>query len=294
MSLLRRFSGYLTTARDLRAGGVRLGSILVYPVARRMRGVNELHLRSGLQLVAPREEPLLSLFREVWVERRYLPARSSLAPDATIVDIGANVGVFAVWASLLVPLGRVFAVEPSRAMFAFLEKNIERNALTNVVAIPSAVSGTDGRSAFFSRGPGVMNTLYSVDNYQSRFQKLEDVDSVTLDTLFTRWRIDRCDLLKLDCEGAEYEILLNASPQAFRRIRALAVEYHVGLNEHRPEELVRVLASHGFQARIEPLQDIESGYLYASRRTLDLSCSVARRLDAERARDAGRDLPGPD
>jgi FkbM family methyltransferase len=263
MSLLRRVSGYVTAARDLRAGGVRLGSILAYPVVRRVRGVNELHLRSGLQLVAPREEPLLSLFREVWVERRYLPPRWSPAPDAMIVDIGANVGVFAVWASLLVPLGRVFAVEPSRAMFAFLETNIERNALTNVVAIPNAVSGTDGRTALFSRGPGAMNTLYSVDNYQSRFQKLEDVDSVTLDTLFTRWRIDRCDLLKLDCEGAEYEILLNASSQTFRRIRALAVEYHVGLNEHSPEELARVLASHGFQARIEPLQDIESGYLYA-------------------------------
>ena len=265
MSLLGRVSGYFAVARYLHAGGVRLRSIFAYPFIRRLRGVNELVLADGRRLRAPRDEPLLSLFREVWVEERYTCPAGRLEPDATIVDIGANVGVFTVWAAGVAPRGRVVSVEPSESSFTFLEENVARNALTNVSCVSFAVGGSNGRAAFFSRGPGVMNTLFSVDNYGSRFQKLADVDSISLETLFARHGVQECDLLKLDCEGAEYEILLGAPPETLRRVRSLAIEYHVGLNEHSPAELVSRLGSLGFETRLEPLQDVESGYLYAWR-----------------------------
>jgi hypothetical protein len=72
-------------------------------------------------------------------------------------------------------------------------------------------------------------------------------------------------LLKLDCEGAEYDILLNASGPLLSKIRQIAVEYHVGLTPHQPEELAERLERDGFETDLQPLVDEEGGYLYASR-----------------------------
>ena len=265
VTMLHRLSGYVATARDLRAGGVTWRSILSYPILRRVRDRNELLLDDGRCLVSPRQEPLLTLFREVWVQRRYLPPEVAVTSTATIIDIGANVGVFTVWAAALVPEGRVFAVEPARAMYASLQGNVARNELSNVITIQGAISHSGGRAVLFARGPGVLNTVFEADNYGSQFRKLEEVDTLSLDDLFARCGIGRCALLKLDCEGSEYDILLHASAATLERIGAMAVEYHVGLNEHSPDTLRRFLTQNGFRCRVEPPQDVEGGYLYAWR-----------------------------
>jgi hypothetical protein len=51
----------------------------------------------------------------------------------------------------------------------------------------------------------------------------------------------RGDLLKLDCEGSEYEILYSASEATLARIAAINMEYQVGLNQHHPAELQHYL-----------------------------------------------------
>ena len=265
MTILHRLSGYVAAARQLRAGGVIWRSILSYPILRRLRGRNELLLDDGRRLVSPRGEPLLPLFREVWVERRYLSAEFAVPPTATIIDIGANVGVFTVWAAALVPRGRVLAVEPSPAMYASLEENVARNNLANVATLRIAVSHSAGRRMLFARGPGARNTVFEADNYGSQFSRLQEVDTLSLDDLFATCGVGRCALLKLDCEGSEYDILLNSSADTIERIDAMAVEYHIGLNVHGPDDLHGFLTQNGFRCRIEPPHDVESGYLYAWR-----------------------------
>jgi hypothetical protein len=54
------------------------------------------------------------------------------------------------------------------------------------------------------------------------------VESITLDSIFARHRIEKCKLLKIDCEGSEYEILLGA--RCLDRVEYLAGEFHI--NEH--------------------------------------------------------------
>jgi hypothetical protein len=98
------------------------------------------------------------------------------------------------------------------------------------------------------------------------FRPLAHTEVVTLDELFERFAVWKCPLLKLDCEGAEYEVLLNARPETLKKIGNIAMEYHVGLNEHSPEQLVAFLGAHGFVVECLPLTDQESGYLYATRR----------------------------
>ena len=99
----------------------------------------------------------------------------------------------------------------------------------------------------------------------SAFREVARPAVTTLDELLRRLGVARCDLLKLDCEGAEYEILYGASEETLRAIDAITAEYHVGLNEHTVAELVRFLESRGFIVTSTPLLDPEGGYLYAQR-----------------------------
>jgi hypothetical protein len=111
-----------------------------------------------------------------------------------------------------------------------------------------------------------MHTLYDRDLLSNTFESLEPVRILTLDELFEKFDIKSCGLLKLDCEGAEYEILLNASDTTLHRIRNIAAEYHLGLNDHTPEQLADFLNGKGFEVTVLPKRSAEDGYLYAELR----------------------------
>jgi hypothetical protein len=66
-------------------------------------------------------------------------------------------------------------------------------------------------------------------------------------TFFERYQIERCDFLKLDCEGSEFEIILDSDPALMRRIDRIVMEYH----DHRSprfshHDLLRALERLGF------------------------------------------------
>jgi FkbM family methyltransferase len=247
--------------------GVRPMSALTYPVLRRVPPRhNRIALADGAVLVSPPDEQLVPLYEEIWVRRSYLPAGWRATSDATVVDIGANVGVFAVWAARCLRAARIVAVEPSAESAAALLANLDRNGVHRASVLQVAVGGTRGDATLRRRGPGAMSTLYERDLYGSDFQPAGTVRVITLDDLFAMFAIERCDLLKIDAEGAEYDILLEARPETLARVRHIAVEYHVGVNEHQPEELESHLEGLGFEVTRFPPLDVEGGHLHASRR----------------------------
>jgi FkbM family methyltransferase len=264
--ILHRIKGCVNTARTLLKGGITLPSLLLYPIRRRMPAPrNHLELKGGASLIGPPDEPMLTMVEEIWAKQCYLPPGFQFRPGQSIVDVGANIGVFAVWAATLNPQGRVFSVEPSPRMFRFLRDNVSRNKLNNLTILQAACAGKRGQTVMYSRGSEVMNTLYTRDNYGSTFSPSISIKAVTLADVFERFGIDTCDLLKLDCEGAEYEILFQSKKETLRRIANITMEYHLGLNDHTPGELAGFLESHGFSVQWSPPLDVESGYLSATR-----------------------------
>jgi hypothetical protein len=66
--------------------------------------------------------------------------------------------------------------------------------------------------------------------------------------------ITRCDLLKMDCEGAEYEILYNCPPDYLRRIDQIAMEVHRGDKEDQNiDALEKFFRQQGFRTRRKPV-----------------------------------------
>ncbi len=257
----------LRVALRLLKGGVSLSSVLLYPLRRRLahHPENRIKLYDGTSICSPASEELLHPFDEIWIERRYSPGGLGIAPGATVVDVGANVGVFALWA-VKCGAGRVIAVEPSPRMCEYLSRNVSSNHIQKITVVQAACGGQAGEAVLYSRGDEVLNSLYCRDSLGSQFRPLCRTPVLTLEDIFCRHGIETCHLLKLDCEGAEYDILLNAREETLQKIQAIAMEYHLGLNDHDPGELIGFLDDHGFRCEKTPLFDPEAGYLYALRR----------------------------
>ena len=217
-------------------------------------------------MISPLEEPLFGQFREIWIDHHYTPKTLEIPPGHSIVDLGANVGVFTMWVALNCPESPVVAVEPSARAYQFLQQNISRNSLRNVAVLQAACGGKGGVAVLYSRGScDSWNTLYSQDRSGRLCRPGEEVQVLSQEEVFHRAAVRVCGLLKLDCEGAEYEILFDAGHKTLARIERIALEYHTCFNEHDPEELVRFLQRHSFVIESRYSVDEWTGYLYATR-----------------------------
>lgn len=135
--------------------------------------------------------------------------RATLEPGMTVVDIGANEGLYTLFAASRVgEHGRVFAFEPSSREFGRLLVNISRNRLENIEAFRLALFAHAGTShlAIAEANHGGHNALGNrIANPQINVTGSENIELQTLDA-FTQ-KLDRLDFVKLDAEGSEAHIL---------------------------------------------------------------------------------------
>jgi FkbM family methyltransferase len=167
------------------------------------------------------------MFAEVWFYKNYDVPGVSLRPGDVVLDIGANQGFFSCYAAHLG--AQVIAFEPDPKHFALLERNLSRNGLSSQVSTRQQAVGAKTGMVDFFVSPligGGMNT--TVANFASKFDhvKSEPVSCVTLKEVLKESLAEQVRLCKIDCEGAELEILRSLHPDEADRIDAFALEYH--------------------------------------------------------------------
>jgi len=177
-----------------------------------------------------------------------------------VIDIGAHIGAFAILAASRVGAGRVHAIEASEDTYNLLRINVALNRCTNVATHRLAVTDRDGTGRLLH---GRRNWGYSI---AKRFARgAETVASSTLSTFLEQQRIGQCSFLKLNCEGAEFPILLSSSPAVLGRIELALVLYHCDLwTDNSLADLVSHLHSAGFQCAIRERSE-HRGWLIATR-----------------------------
>ncbi len=171
---------------------------------------------------------------------------AELQPGQVVVDIGANIGLFSLMAAELVgPRGSVIAYEPHPDTFRELRDNIDRNGYTNVQTVPCALSDTTGvlrMNVFTDRDLNSVALKADIG--------VIEVPARTLDDSLEELGIQRCDLIKMDIEGAEWFALRGIDRTLKRNpeIRLL-IELHncqIKCLGGRPEELLQHLKDRGF------------------------------------------------
>jgi FkbM family methyltransferase len=212
----------------------------VLPRASAGESVTEIRLRRGPVISATPEHSLWPHFSDIWYHQSYTK-HCSIPSGSVVVDVGANVGVFSLFAARTARI--VYALEPSSSNFSLLRSNTAQTK--NIVALNLACAREDGQASLDLSSDPVSFSLVSANGSNCR----ETVEVIGLGTLFDRYKIERCDFLKLDCEGCEFEIILDSAPALIGRIERIVMEYH---DHHSSQfshsDLLQSLEKLGYQA----------------------------------------------
>lgn len=183
--------------------------------------VHEVELRGGGRLRLRGGTRDFHVFHRVFIRDEYGLDGLQLSGSDRVVDGGAHVGIFTLRAALTG--ARVLSIEPARDNLSLLRRNVQMNDLLRRVIICPAALGAEA-------GEGVLST--DGDPYSWRLAATptggggELVTVVTLESLVQEHAMDEITLLKLDCEGAEYRILEETSPDLLRRCVRIRLECH--------------------------------------------------------------------
>lgn len=189
----------------------------------------------------------ITMFYEIWGKHDYDIPGVCFSPGMTVIDIGANQGFFSLYAASKGAM--VYAFEPCAENFAILTDNVSRNGMqARVKAFKAAVTDLDGEVDLFvglDVSGGILSGTVSTCNDNRGGEGVEKrvTQSVTLDSIFAELHLDKCDFLKMDCEGAEYGILKSTSQDLFDRIAIISMEFH----DSHGREAAGILRKAGFE-----------------------------------------------
>jgi FkbM family methyltransferase len=147
-----------------------------------------------------------------------------------------------------------------------MQENLRINRVSNGQAFNEAIAGVSGELVLDLAG-GEPLQFQSRARQEANSEKSISVRARSLADAFAMLEVESCDLLKLDCEGAEYSILFDAPPSVLDLVRRIVMEYHDNMVPHQHDDMVRFLDRHGFQVETFP-NPVHSylGYLRASRK----------------------------
>ena len=222
-----------------------------------------------------RKEPLRFVVRgrmDVWsIKETFLDAfytryGVSIEDGWRVIDIGAGIGDFSVYAAYQKPGVTVYAYEPYPESYRLLVKNLGKNKIENVQPYNLAVwSGEGPLNLNISSGEPLKFESHRADHVQNDPDMLT-VQAVSLESILNEHHLEKLDLLKLDCEGAEYDILMDAPPQILHRVDRIIMEWHdfAGVDDHHA--LAAYLRDLGYRVvEHENCVHDNIGYLFASR-----------------------------
>ncbi len=165
------------------------------------------------------------IFREVFADDVY--GLNRVARLGTVVDLGANVGLFSLRVAALAQ--RVIAVEPVGANFELARRNCELSPWRERIVLRRIAVGARSGSLRLYLSEANRGGHSLCPDHAARWQAAgwEDVPALALDELFRREGIERCALLKCDVEGAEFEIFESAPAEVLARIDRILMEVHL-------------------------------------------------------------------
>ncbi len=223
--------------------------------------VTRLAVRDGPVIHSRPEDPALFVFREIFVCSIYdSPEFYQPAKNHVVVDLGANIGIFALRCHHRAPGIRVFAVEPDHGTYVTLRDNVERNSLESTIHTYNIAVSDSDEPLYLDRP-----TTTSGERTFGHSKRGEPVRAMTLDQFFNDAGIEHCDLLKIDTEGAEIAIVEGASRDVWPKVDRLAIEYHNEDTKRTSFRLESYLKDLNYVCRVNRNPAYPHGMLYAWR-----------------------------
>ncbi len=200
--------------------------------------------RSGVKMIAPARPDASSPIFEVMVTDDYHLASfsriSGRGPDL-IMDVGAHVGAASVFLGRCFPNAELVSYEPNAGSARYLRDNLRFNRIRAKV-IEAAVGGRAGVARLVGEAESCRSMLsWDVTGTGTEVEVLSFREELRRAQSFCR------TLIKMDCEGAEYEILDATSDSDWEAVEAILLEYHPVAGRGGWAEIHRRLTSFGFE-----------------------------------------------
>ncbi len=220
------------TPQWLRISAAYLGlSRLQYPFFLRLRRGEKLQLKELTDLKA---------FWQIFLRRVYR-VRST---DQVILDLGANVGMFTIYAARNAPRAKVFSCEPFPSTFRRLVATVRDHHLDpRVTCLNYAATGASGARLMPDGPVPSQRRALASSGVSSGTQ----VIGKTLESMLEENHLPHVDLLKMDIEGSEYEVFLSTPQKVLWQIDRIALEYHGDCAPHSKQQLFDHLRQAGFK-----------------------------------------------
>ena len=202
-----------------------------------------------------------SVMAEIFTLREYFVVEPILKKaKKAILDIGAHKGFFALYVRALNSEVPVYAFEPEEANFRALKEHLELNKIQNVFPKNSAVAKEEGMAVLHVSDDSHNHSLVIVPGTVND----RKVNAVTLERIVSK--LPHVDLVKMDIEGAEYQILENAPDSVFEKCSAFILETHEYNDSMRAVTLKTLFEKKGYTVTLTPSKfDKRLGFLWAVR-----------------------------
>lgn len=176
----------------------------------------------------------LIVIREIWKENVYEASPERFNKGGVVVDLGANIGAFAIYAASIG--ATVYAVEPEPHNINALKRNIEINNMEEKIFIlPYAISDKKGTAIINDDGGG--STIK--DNKPGTM-----VELMPLDNMFSLYNIDEVDVMKIDIEGSEVEAILGASRDTIDNCKYITMEFDIRTGKKMGDIVAKLSETH--------------------------------------------------
>lgn len=190
-------------------------------------------------------------YKQSYEDEEFLLVKKLTQRSHYFIDVGANTGIFSIFAATANKDLKVLSYEPHPSNYQRLLKNIQINSLSSIIAFPNAVGQHEEVIQFTLPASGGLSTTASVnESFASNFSKILyqkiDVKQITLDDALQPYTISPCDLLKVDVEYYELEVLKGAQMTLSTKRPLLLIEilHYESLVEQFPDMKGKINQNH--------------------------------------------------
>jgi FkbM family methyltransferase len=201
----------------------------------------------------------ICMIKEQFIEEQY---KWLNVKGKEVIDIGANIGDSAIYFASN-GAKRVYAFEPYPYSYNIANNNIGLNELQDKITLIN--QGCGGKETTIKIGSNYEN--FGGTDLKS-FKSGKEMKITTLNEIIKKFNIEYPAILKIDCEGCEYEVLLKANNSDLKKFKQIQIEYHYGyLNLKRKLEeagfkVKRSFPKHSLDMDAEN-KDMLLGWIYA-------------------------------
>ena len=199
------------------------------------------------------------IINETWIENVYRIHQYHFSGDKVFVDIGANIGSVSIFVDSFNKLFenkiKVYAVEPEPNNIDLLNYNILNNSTENITVVNNAIWHEEGTVAVSNKG-GNSSIVHEIDG------EFSHIKAITIEQLLNKYDIKEVDVMKIDIEGAEFDLIINTPAEILAKIKYLTLEFDKSFDGKFGIMVEKLSKQFGLEILGSPER---GGYIYANR-----------------------------